>query len=91
LTAVPQAGSVIAMKHHHSISYAYVWCEWLASWDLKVPMEALYENYAATARHLDHVGNVISPVDFNTWYEIFCEVHDSFNNAAVCLPRGDVH
>jgi hypothetical protein len=77
------------MKHYNSIRYAYVWCEQLVSWDPEMapdtPMETQYEEYVASARHLDHVvekfqptKDVISPVDFDTWYKIFCRVFEKY-------------
>ena len=67
---------------YQSVRYAYVWCYNLASWDptmgADTPMIDLYDEYAASARHLDHVAekfnfpdDVIEPIDFDTWYEIF--------------------
>jgi|SRR5262249_21374347 hypothetical protein len=62
-------------------------CQNLASWDptmcADIPMIDLYDEYAASARHLDHVAekfnlpdDIIEPVDFDMWYEIFCRVFD---------------
>jgi hypothetical protein len=76
------------MKHYHSIRYAFVWCEQLASGDVdmgtpKLSMESLYREYAAAAQYLGRVrkkfepeGDVIQPIEFATWVEIFCRVFD---------------
>jgi hypothetical protein len=76
----------LAAKNYSSVRYAYVWCEKLAGWDPTMggdidDMRTLYREYAAQARHLGHVvgkfqhtDNIIRPVHFNTWYEIFCRV-----------------
>ena len=77
-----------AMKHYHSIRYAFVWCEQLASCDIKMgtpdsSMQSLYREYAAAAQYLGRVrkkfepeGDVIQPIEFATWVEIFCRVFD---------------
>src|SRR5947209_1282157 len=49
-----------AMKHYHSIRYAFVWCEQLASCDIKMgtpdsSMQSLYREYAAAAQYLGRV------------------------------------
>jgi hypothetical protein len=45
-------------------------------------MRELYREYARDAHHFGHVakkfrhhGGIIQPVDFTTWYEIFCRVY----------------
>jgi hypothetical protein len=73
-------------KNFASVRYAYVWCQRLASWDPDMrsdtDMEELYFDYAARARHFGHItkkfqldGDVIQPVNFEVWYEIFCHVY----------------
>jgi hypothetical protein len=83
---------------YQSVRYAYVWCEKLASWDPTMgagtPMIDLYDEYAASARHLGHViekfnfpDDVIEPVDFDTWCEIFTRV---FDREGICPELLDV-
>jgi len=81
-------GHLLGAKNYSSVRYAFYWCKQLASWDSTMgsdtDMQTLYHEYAARARHLGHVtekfelpGDIIRPVHFDTWYEIFCRVYDS--------------
>jgi hypothetical protein len=82
-------------KNYSSVRYAYVWCEQAVDWDpeTNTDMAALYRDYAAKAHHLGHVAkkfeldpNIIQPVNFDTWHEIFCRVYDREADFIMGLP-----
>jgi hypothetical protein len=74
-------------KNYSSVRYAFIWCFRMAEWDPSMgedtPMRELYSWYADRAGHFGdvtiafrHGDDVIRPVSFAVWYEIFCRVYD---------------
>jgi hypothetical protein len=84
-------GSIVYLggaKNYSSVRYAFVWCCRLVPiMGSDTPMEELYFDYAGRAGHFgdvtikfQHGGDVIRPVSFKVWYEIFCRVYDKYGN-----------